>query len=313
MPTPSEPVASIKAARAALIERPDLVGAPLRAELTAMYDRWLAGLLPDRPGIALAAVGGLGRREPTPYGDLDLLLLHDGRLAGVSAIADSVWYPVWDAGFGLDHSVRTADQAIAVAEQDLKAMLGLLDVRHLAGDPALTGLLREQIRSRWRRSAAGRLAELQQLARDRWQRRGEASFLLEPDLKDCRGGLRDWVGLRALAAAQLLDLTAPMTAAAGLLAGRPRRAAPVGRPGRRRAAGGRPGAGRTSAGPRRRGRGAARGARGGPHAGLCHRRGLAPGGGAEPAGRSRPVAAAAGFTSGGGPAAAGRGRGGPGW
>ena len=211
----SEP--SIQPARAEVLDRPELVGPALRAELTGLYDRWLGGLLPDRPGVALVAVGGLGRGEPAPHGDLDLVLLHDGKASDVSAIADSVWYPVWDAGLGLDHSVRTPDQAVAVAAGDLKAMLGLLDARHLSGDAALTGLVREQIISRWRRSAPSRLAELQELARSRWDRRGDASFLLEPDIKDCRGGLRDWVGLRALASAQLLDLTAPMLAASAAL------------------------------------------------------------------------------------------------
>ncbi|MGI8665267.1 MAG: [protein-PII] uridylyltransferase, partial [Jatrophihabitans sp.] len=196
---------------------PDLVGVPLRAELTALYDGWLAGLLPAVPGIALLAVGGLGRKEPTPFGDLDLVLLHDGKVADLAAIADSVWYPVWDAGVGLDHSVRTPDQAVTVAAEDLKAMLGMLDARHVAGDPALTGLLREQVISRWRRAAPSRLAELQELARGRWRSRGDASFLLEPDLKDCRGGLREWVGLRALASAQLLDLSAPMIQASTTL------------------------------------------------------------------------------------------------
>ncbi|MFL6163062.1 MAG: [protein-PII] uridylyltransferase [Jatrophihabitantaceae bacterium] len=215
MKTPSE--VSIRAARAALIGRTELIGAPLRAELTALYDRWLAGLLPDRPGVALVAVGGLGRREPTPYSDLDLVLLHDGKTAGVGLIAEQVWYPIWDAGLGLDHSVRTPEQAIAVAGEDVKAMLGMLDARHLGGDAALTGLLREQVISRWRRSAPGRLAELQELARGRWDRLGDASFLLEPDLKDCRGGLRDWVGLRALASAQLLDLGAAVQAASTAL------------------------------------------------------------------------------------------------
>ncbi|MEO6702491.1 MAG: hypothetical protein ABI140_19715, partial [Jatrophihabitantaceae bacterium] len=62
-----------------MLARTGLVGAPLRAELTEAYDRWLAGLLPDRAGIALLAVGGLGRREPAPYGDLDLVLLHAGK------------------------------------------------------------------------------------------------------------------------------------------------------------------------------------------------------------------------------------------
>jgi [protein-PII] uridylyltransferase len=211
MKTPSE--VPVRSARGALLERADLIGAPLRTELSALYDRWLAGLLPDLPGIALLAVGGLGRREPTPYGDLDLVLLHDGRTSEIGSIAEQIWYPVWDAGLGLDHSVRTPDQAIAVAGADLKAMLGMLDARHLAGDAALTGLLREQLIGGWRRSAPSRLAELQELARSRWDRLGDASFLLEPDLKDCRGGLRDRVGLRALASAQLLDLGAAVQAA----------------------------------------------------------------------------------------------------
>jgi len=207
----------ISSARASLLARAEEIGAPLRAELTALYDRWLTGLLPNRPGIALLAVGGLGRREPTPHGDLDLVLLHDGKVGDIADVADELWYPIWDAKLGLDHSVRTTEQAIAVAEADLKAMLGLLDARHIAGDPALTGLLREQVISRWRRSAVTRLPELQELARSRWAVRGEASFLLEPDLKDCRGGLRDWVGLRALASAQLIDLTAAVLEASTAL------------------------------------------------------------------------------------------------
>ncbi|HEX4728359.1 MAG TPA: [protein-PII] uridylyltransferase, partial [Jatrophihabitans sp.] len=207
MPTRSDPGSDFRRARTALLARADLVGSLLRDALTSLYDGWLASLLPaDTSGVALLAVGGLGRREPAPYGDLDLVLLHDGKRSDIAEIADRVWYPIWDCQLGLDHAVRTPQQAIAVAEQDLKAMLGMLDARHLAGDPALTGLLREQVISGWRRTAAGRLAELQELARTRWAGRGDASFLLEPDLKDCRGGLRDWVGLRALASAQLVDL-----------------------------------------------------------------------------------------------------------
>ncbi len=207
--------ASVRSARAGLLARADLTGPRLRAELTGLYDSWLSNLLPPVPGIALMAVGGLGRREPAPYGDLDLVLLHDGAAADLTGIADAVWYPIWDAGLGLDHSVRTPQQALAVAAEDLKALLGMLDARHLAGDPALTGLVREQAISRWRRSAPAKLPELRELARARWRSRGDASFLLEPDLKDCRGGLRDWVGLRALASAQVVDLS-PAVRAAGV-------------------------------------------------------------------------------------------------
>ena len=107
--------------------------------------------------------------------------------------------------------------ACFAVDADLKAMLGMLDARHIAGDERLTAQLREQVTARWRRTAPGRLAELQELARRRWSTRGDASFLLEPDLKDCRGGLRDWVGLRALASAQLVDISPAVTAASTVL------------------------------------------------------------------------------------------------
>src|SRR5206468_718095 len=82
-------------------------------------------------GLALVAVGGLARRECPPHGDVDLVLLHAGR-PDVDTIAESVWYPIWDARLSLDHSVRTVDQAVEVAGTDAKAALGLLDARLLA-------------------------------------------------------------------------------------------------------------------------------------------------------------------------------------
>ena len=161
-------------------------------------------------GVALIAVGGLGRREQAPFSDLDLVLLHRRTTADVREIAQSLWYPIWDSGIRLDHSVRTADEAVSVARDDLKAMLGLLDLRHIAGDAALTGEMRERSLDLWRREAPNRMAEFAAMTRARWAANGEAAFLLEPDLKDSRGGLRDWHALRSLAAAQLIDL--PRTA-----------------------------------------------------------------------------------------------------
>jgi [protein-PII] uridylyltransferase len=99
--------------------------------------------------VALLALGGLGRRECAPNGDLDLVLLHAGR-DDISAIAEKIWYPIWDAGLTLDHSVRTHEQAIMVVQDDTKAALGLLDIRHLAGDKALTARMREAALAVWR-------------------------------------------------------------------------------------------------------------------------------------------------------------------
>src|SRR6201994_741240 len=137
-----------------------------RARRTTETDRWLAGLLGAEPGVALVAVGGYGRRELLPGSDLDVLLLHAGR-DGIGAIADRIWYPVWDSGARLDHAVRTVPQARRVARADLKVALGLLNSRHVAGDPDLTNSLREGALEDWRSNAKTRLAELKELHEER--------------------------------------------------------------------------------------------------------------------------------------------------
>ncbi|MFG2014287.1 [protein-PII] uridylyltransferase [Actinomadura geliboluensis] len=150
-------------------------------------------------GVALAAVGSHARRELTPGGDLDLVLLHRGR-ADVAGIADRVWYPLWDSGTRLDHSVRTVHEARTVARGDMKAALGLLSVRRVAGDHTLVDELRAAVLADWRADAAVRLPELAAMCRERWEAQGELAFLLEPDLKEARGGLRDVHVMHAAAA-----------------------------------------------------------------------------------------------------------------
>ena len=201
-PTPSERLIE---ARADLLRRPGLVASSLRQELCELYDGWLAELLAAHDRVALVAVGGLGRREPAPHSDLDLVLLHDGKVDGLGEIADAIWYPIWDSKIGLDHSVRTPDQALGVAKTDLKALLGLLDIRHMAGDAGLTGRVRSGVLDVWRSTAVKRLPEMKEISRERWAIAGEAAFLLEPNLKESRGGLRDAQAVHALAAAQLVD------------------------------------------------------------------------------------------------------------
>jgi len=210
---PDSAAIELRTARAEFVGPGGPVGGALRAALVALYDGWLAERLSGVDDVALIAVGGLGRKEPAPYADLDLVLLHRGR-RDVAVIADAIWYPVWDAGVSLDHSVRTVAEAMAVAKDDLKAALGLLDLRHVAGDPALTGQLRESALASWRTDAARRLPELREATRARWEAQGELAFLVEPDLKDSRGGLRDVHALRALAAAQVVDPPRPVVAAA---------------------------------------------------------------------------------------------------
>src|SRR3954465_15362718 len=195
-----------------------------RTDRVAALDTWLTGLLagaaagtpppkqrrgapPPRTGtdgLALVAVGSLGRREPAPHGDLDLVLVHDGR-PEIAALADALWYPIWDAGLRLDHSVRSVPEAVAVASADVKAGLGLLDARLVAGDAALAAGLRSATLASWRSSAGKLLPQLRDLRRGRARQVGELAFLLEPDLKEAYGGLREGQVLRAIAAAQLAD------------------------------------------------------------------------------------------------------------
>ncbi|MEO3977297.1 [protein-PII] uridylyltransferase [Streptomyces sp. CAU 1734] len=201
------------AARLRLLTGAGDTGPPRRAALAGLTDRWLRALFTTAcrstgvRGAALVAVGGYGRGELSPRSDLDLLLLHDRHTdpAAVAALADRLWYPVWDLGLALDHSVRTPARARATAAEDLKVHLGLLDARTVAGDAGLVTTLRTTVLADWRNQAAGRLPELHELCRERAERQGELRFLLEPDLKEARGGLRDTGALRAIAASWLAD------------------------------------------------------------------------------------------------------------
>ncbi|MEU2075715.1 [protein-PII] uridylyltransferase [Streptomyces sp. NPDC013489] len=198
------------AARLLLLHEKERSGPPRRTALARLTDDWLAALFaaaaPPR-GVALVAVGGYGRAELSPRSDLDLLLLHDGTAdkAAIAALADRLWYPVWDLGLALDHSVRTAAEARSTAAEDLKVHLGLLDARPVAGDHGLVAALRTTVLADWRNQAPERLPELHALCRERAERMGELQFLLEPDLKEARGGLRDAQALRAVAASWLAD------------------------------------------------------------------------------------------------------------
>ncbi|MEU2784257.1 MULTISPECIES: [protein-PII] uridylyltransferase [Streptomyces] len=198
------------AARLRLLTEGARSGPPRRSALAQLTDEWLTGLFAagaeGARGVALVAVGGYGRGELSPRSDLDLLLLHDGGDGtAVAALADRIWYPVWDLGLALDHSVRTPAEARKTAADDLKVQLGLLDARHIAGDLGLTTGLRTAVLADWRNQAAKRLPELQELSAERAQRQGELQYLLEPDLKEARGGLRDATILRAVAASWLAD------------------------------------------------------------------------------------------------------------
>ena len=192
------------------------IGAAAREQRAAALGTWLAELFPSHlPGVSLVAVGGLGRRDCAPYSDVDLVLLHDGQ-AGIDRIASGLWYPIWDAKMGLDHSVRTLPEALSVAHDDVKVALGLLDARYIAGDRRLAEELITATGDQWRRTAIRLMPQLKELTQARWAQHGELAFLLEGDLKEAAGGLRDMTILRGIGRAGVADTLRPAVRAAGL-------------------------------------------------------------------------------------------------
>jgi len=193
-----------------------LAGALAPADLPSIYatraDEWLAGVFAGAvggkaEGFSLVAVGGYGRRELCPGSDLDVTLLHQRR-RNVKEVADQLWYSIWDGGIRLDHSVRTPKEAISVAREDQRALLGLLDGRVVAGDEELAGGLLNELAEWWRTHARELLPKLAAAGRARHEQFGEVAFLLEPDLKESAGGLRDIEALHL--AARGLPALAPV-------------------------------------------------------------------------------------------------------
>lgn len=180
--------------REALLADRSLVGAVFCRAYSRRVDEWLADIFASvadgRDGVALAAVGGYGRSELSPGSDIDVMLVHD-RGADVEALANELWYPIWDEGLKLGHSVRTAREALALAATDLETATSLLSLRSIAGDDSLVIGLHDAARVEWSRRSKKWLPLLRERTLARHVADGELAFLLEPDLKSSRGGLRD--------------------------------------------------------------------------------------------------------------------------
>jgi [protein-PII] uridylyltransferase len=184
--------------RDALVADSTLVGADWCQAYSDRVDGWLVSLF-DEAGapktVALCAIGGYGRAELCPQSDIDVVLLHKGH-DDIATIAERLWYPVWDEGLKLGHGVRTVKEAVHLAASDLDTATSLLDVRLLAGDEELADTLRQQALELWQKRSRRWLAEVGERVAARQRKAGEVAFLLEPDLKEGRGGLRDVHAMR---------------------------------------------------------------------------------------------------------------------
>ena len=173
---------------------------------SARTDAWLrelfAAATADTPGeIALVAVGGYGRAELCPQSDIDVVLVHRNH-GEVEPIAERIWYPVWDRRMHLGHRVATVRQCLDLASDDLDTATALLSARLVAGSERLAHELAEGALAQWRKQAKHWLGTLAESVEARHGRSGAVAFLLEPDLKEGRGGLRDVHALQWAGAAQ---------------------------------------------------------------------------------------------------------------
>lgn len=176
--------------------------------LRSLYHLALEKFSMGDKGIAVAAVGGFGRGELSPGSDLDILILHTDAHGEelLGKFVNELLYPIWDKAHeseliptSVDHAVRTRTQTRDAAHDDLRVALGLLDIRLVAGDADLVAAVQSDAIEEWRKDSKRRLPQLRVSMQERHEKAGELAYLLEPDLKEARGGLRDINALRAVA------------------------------------------------------------------------------------------------------------------
>ncbi len=143
--------------------------------------------------VALAAVGGYARREMSIASDVDLLFLVDGDVSPLAAqLAERIQLALWDGGADVGCAVRTVAQCLELAREDVSARTAILGARFLAGDATLYRQLSLAVRERLIPDVAHFVAEQQETLVARRQRFGESLYLLQPNLKEGAGGLRDY-------------------------------------------------------------------------------------------------------------------------
>ncbi len=164
--------------------------------VVALWERALGDAAARHPPspVALVALGGYGRRELAPFSDLDLLLLHrPGDPDAFTKLASERFlYSLWDLRLEVGYGVRDVRACDQLAEQDHTARTALLDLRQLSGDAALyRELERDQLHGLSQAKVDAFIADKLQEMRERRERFGDSLYLLEPNVKQSEGGLRD--------------------------------------------------------------------------------------------------------------------------
>lgn len=144
-------------------------------------------------GFAVIALGGYGRGELYPHSDIDVMVLfHPDKKASVEVVADAILYPLWNTGLDVGHGVRSVQESIVHAQEEYIFAVSLLDARFLCGDRELFAELMQQHREKFVDGCRkGFVEEMKRRRLERRDRFGSHSYLLEPHIKEGRGGMRD--------------------------------------------------------------------------------------------------------------------------
>ncbi len=198
-----------KSARASLLDDRSVSGLHLVAALSELTSNFIRELATShlRDGWSLIATGGTGRGELCPGSDVDLLLLHPKKASDddVQSTAEAIWYGCWDASLNISTGVHTIESAVELGNREVLSAAAWLDSFHLAGSEGVTRDFIAAARAAWRKIAAKRLPDLFEVTAERHVRSGDVAFLLDPDLRDGEGGLRDLIIIRMLAASDLVE------------------------------------------------------------------------------------------------------------
>jgi len=150
--------------------------------------------------LAVVATGGYGRGELAPGSDIDVLFLHPAkRNAWCESVIEFILHMLWDLGLKVGHAARTLNECARLAKEDSTVQTALLEARYIAGDKMLFASMRAAF---WKQAAATgtQFVEAKLAERDaRHHRQGESRYLVEPNIKEGKGGLRDlqtlyWIG-----------------------------------------------------------------------------------------------------------------------
>ncbi|KQW69104.1 protein-PII uridylyltransferase [Phenylobacterium sp. Root77] len=166
--------------------------------VTALYDFTTVHVFRARnptegERLALMAVGGYGRGTLAPFSDLDLLFLRPYKqTAHTESVIEYMLYALWDLGFKVGHASRTIEECVKLSREDYTIRTSILEARQLSGDTALAEDLMQRFRNEVVKGTAAQFVAAKLKERDiRQERAGASRYLVEPNVKEGKGGLRD--------------------------------------------------------------------------------------------------------------------------